>query len=237
MILRQFNGTGIERFRNMLQMCRDNPFASVDFRLLEDATLTEVVKGSVEVTEQKFVTKGDAGQYLHSLLDPVLSHDDIMSNIGLWSWLCLFFFDSVCPTDSQDRRRVKNDYRYIYDLASWHYYRHLLFVSWRVMDITKDHHRLITSSQIDTLDHVTFYIMQKLYLVRIPCVFEVLDRIYWNQTTQRVQKGITGSTISKGDLTHRFPAVIQQLEKTYDLQRLNADKLIDLLGDEFVFPS
>ncbi len=36
-----------------------------------------------------------------------------------------------------------------------------------------------------------------------------------------------------GDLRNRFPIRIRQLKKTYDLLSLNADQLIELLGDEF----
>ena len=77
--------------------------------------------------------------------------------------------------------------------------------------------------------------MKKLYLLRIPCIFEVLDRIYWDNITNKSRKNIADMTIRKGNLTHRFPCIIQQLEKTYDLQSLDADKFIDLLGDEFNF--
>jgi hypothetical protein len=39
--------------------------------------------------------------------------------------------------------------------------------------------------------------------------------------------------VKPGDLVHRFPIRIRQLEKTYDLVSLTADQLIELLGDEF----
>jgi hypothetical protein len=235
MRLRQFNASGIDRFRLVLQTCRENPLAAIDLQLLEDKELTEEVQGDVEVTAQAFTTKGDAGHYLHSLLDPILAHDDIMANIGLWSWLSLYFFDSVCPPDSQGKRRVNNDCHYIYEPVSRYYCRHLLFISWRILDITKTHHRLFSTTKISILDRVTLEVFGKLYLVRIPCIFEVLDRIYWKEQSERVRKNVAGSEIMKGDLTHRFPMMIQQLEKTYDLQSLSADQLIGLLGSEFDF--
>jgi hypothetical protein len=34
-------------------------------------------------------------------------------------------------------------------------------------------------------------------------------------------------------LVHRLPIRIQQLEKTYDLQSVSAEQLLELLGDEF----
>jgi hypothetical protein len=239
MKLRQFNAGGVERFRSMLQVCREDPHVEIDFQLLENNTFTEEIVSGIEVTGQIFKTKGDAGQYLHSLLGlTALTHNDITSNTGLWAWLSLFFFDSVCPKNLQGRRSVKSDYYYVYDPKIRDHYRHLLHVSWRVLDITqKDSqpHRLITTTPIDTMDSVTDEIIKKLYLIRIPRIFEVLDRIYWNKITQKAQKNIVGKKVRKGDLNHRFPAVIRQLEKTYDLQTLNADQLIELLGEEFDF--
>ena len=38
-----------------------------------------------------------------------------------------------------------------------------------------------------------------------------------------------------GNLSHRRPMRIRQLEKTFDLMSLNADQLLELLGDEFSF--
>jgi hypothetical protein len=44
---------------------------------------------------------------------------------------------------------------------------------------------------------------------------------------------MTGSRITAGNLTHRLPQRILQLEKNYDLVDLSADQLIELLGEEF----
>lgn len=78
--------------------------------------------------------------------------------------------------------------------------------------------------------------MKRLYLTRIPCFFEVLDRIYWEPELGRSRKGVVDAVrVTAGDLSHRLPLRIRQLEKTYDLQSLTADALIELLGDEFRF--
>ena len=235
MKLRQFNAKGIEHFRNILQECRENPHSEVERHLLEDNTLTEEIVGSAEVMQQVFKTKGEAGKYLHLILKSAfLDEDNLASNVGLWSWLSLFYFDSLCPRNAQGHRKVKAVHHYIYDQRWNYYYRHLLFVSWKVWDITQGQHRLITATKINEIDRVTRYIMNKLSMIRIPCIFEVLDHLYWNETTNKAKKNIAGSEVRRGDL-NRLPAVIRQLEITYDLQSLNADQLIELLGDEFIF--
>ena len=64
-------------------------------------------------------------------------------------------------------------------------------------------------------------------------MFEVLDRLYWDEDRGKARVGVVGQQVRPGDLMHRFPLRIRQLERTYDLLSLNADQLIELLGDEF----
>jgi hypothetical protein len=211
MKLRQFTHEGIERFRDMLHVCRTNPTAKVDYQLLEDKKLTLEVPNGADVNEQIFETKGDAGKYIHALISSTgLAQDDVILNVGLWSWLSLFFFDSVCPKNKNGGRRVKSDYTYIYKSQHMYHYGHLLFVSWRAWDTVPNNkpHRLITSTRIDELDRVTREIMKRISLFRIPCIFEVLDRIYWNTKTERVRKNITSETRA-GNITIRLPSVIK----------------------------
>ena len=237
MILRQFNNNGIKRFREELEKYRKDSLSPIDFHMLEDNALTENVPGGGNITAQIFKTKGDAGSHIHSLLkSTALTPNEIASNTELWSWLSLFFFDSLCPQNPQGRRKVNDVHFYIYDQRWNYYYRHLLFVSWKVWDMTQGNHRLITSTKIHEIDRVTRFIMNDLTMIRIPCIFKVLDHVYWNANAQKTRKNITGtgSNIRKGDIS-RFKRVIRQLEKTYDLQSLNAKELIELLGDEFDF--
>jgi hypothetical protein len=202
---------------------------------LEDDTLTQAVKAAITVAPQSFGTRRAAAVYLCDTLAP-LPEEKVAMNGGLWTWLTLFFFDEVCPA-SDGWRYVKNDYHYIFEPKSArHSYRHLLFIAWRALKLAPEHNRLFLNGSVATLDHVTKEVMQRLYLTRIPCIFEVLDRLYWDNHRGRARPGITDpKTVKPGDLVHRFPVRMRQLEMTYDLFSLTADQLIGLLGDEFQF--
>lgn len=232
MILRQFRAEGIQAFREFLAACREKPTLPLPTELLEDDRLTQVIEPQVEIEPRRLVQKADAAMYLAPLLAK-LPDPEVAENAGLWTWLTLFFFDGVCPARN-GRRNVRNDYHYVFDPKnSRHYYRHLLFISWRVLKVAPVHHRLFLTSSISTLDKVTTEVMKRLYITRIRCIFEVLDRLYWNDARGKARAGVVGQQIRAGDLTHRFPLRIRQLEKTFDLQSLNADQLLDLLGGEF----
>lgn len=233
MRLRRFNDAGVDAFRAYLDACRLDPRLAPPMELLEDAALTERTTPAIDVEPQTFKTKGDAAAYLADRLKS-LTEKTIDLDVGLWAWLTLFYFESIVPP-TRGRRTVKGEYYYILDAADSRYvYRHLLRIAWRTLKIAPKHNRLMLSTSLSTLDKVTERTMSRLYLSRIPCFFEVLDRLYWDPATQRSKPGIVNQTnVRGGDLAHRLPLRIRQLEKTFDLPSLTADELLALLGAEF----
>lgn len=234
MKLRRFNEQGIKVFRERLSAMRQNPKADVPNDLLEHSQLTEVVSPEIQIAVEYFQTKGEAAQYMNAILKSLRS-EAVATDAGLWTWLSLLFFDSVCPA-ADGNRNVRNDYHYVFEPRNMrHFYRHLLFISWNIYKLSGHYSRLFLRSRVSVLDHVTTDAMKRLFMTRIPCMFEILDRLYWDETRKRPRKGIVGSRPTLGNLSHRLPLRISQLEKTYDLMSLTADQLIDLLGDEFSF--
>ena len=233
MRIRRFNAAGIAAFRALLAATRDNPRATFPRDSVEDDALTETIPALITIEPKRFPTRREAAEYLTNCLAP-LPPDEVAHDAGLWSWLSLYYFDEVCPA-RYGQRKVKNDYTYIFEPRNpRHFYRHLLFIAWYAHGVARPHDRLYMNVPLASLDKVTDEVMKRLYLTRIPCIFDVLDRIYWDASRGKARSGIASySGVRPGDLTHRFPIRIRQLEKTYDLQSLTADQLIELLGEEF----
>lgn len=233
MKLRAFNDAGIQAFRNYLDRCRSEPTLTPPTELLEDDALSQPISPMIEVEPRAFGTKEDAARYLTERL-AVLPEPAVDRNVGLWSWLTLFYFDSVVPA-RDGRRVVRNEYYYIVDLDSRYVYRHLLRVAWLILKVAPTHNRLMLTTPVSILDKVSERTMARLYLSRIPCFFEVIDRLYWDPKRGRSKVGIANpnSKAKPGDLDNRLPMRIRQLEMTYDTQSLAADQLIELLGSEF----
>ena len=234
-LVRRFNADGIEAFRRELAECRTAPTRDIPLEMLTDPMLTESVLPSVEIELRGFKTKGDAAVYFHQIFGGI-PKQQLLEDTGLWTWLSLYYFDIVCPKHS-GIRKVRNDYTYVYEAKSIrHFYRHLLFVSWRTLDIAPTHNRLLLSTSISSLDKFSSEVIKRLYMTRIPCFFEVLDRLYWDEKRGRARPGVTDfQKVTAGNLVHRLPNRIRQLEKTYDLHSLTADQLLSLLGEEFRF--
>lgn len=233
MQLRQFNKAGIDAFRKFLASCREIAHEPVPTHLLESDEHTVAIPDKIEVEPRNFLSRRAAADYFHNVLSQ-LSADLLRKDAGMWTWLSLFYFDQICPFVNGNRT-VRNDYTYIYmPDESRYYYRHLLFIAWRVKHVAPEYNRLFLDSSLVSLDKVTTEVFKSLYLTRIPCLFEVLDRLYWDSGNGRPAKGIVSpGKVSAGDLIHRFPTRIRQLEKTYDLQSLGANQLLEILGDEF----
>lgn len=233
MRLRQFNKSGIEAFRRFLAACRENPKEQVPTDLLESEKHTLSVPVKIHVEYREFSTRRDAAEYFTDVLSP-LSPDAVRKNEGMWTWLSLFYFRQICPS-GPGIRKVRNDYTYIYMPGeSRYFYRHLLFVAWYIKQLAPKHNRLFLETPVSRLDRFTEEVTKRLYLTRIPSLFELLDRLYWDAATRSPVKGmVSPRTVRAGDLIHRLPIRIRQLEKTYDLQSLDADHLLEILGDEF----
>lgn len=231
--LRQFTPAGIAAFRAWLAEARRDRAAPPQWHLLADAGATEAVDPSVELARPGFSTKRAAAIYLRGALAP-LDPDQVLRNSGLWTWLTFFYLDDVCPP-SAGGREVFADHYYIYQPEQHRlHYRHLLRVSYEVLRRAPMHHRLFLNAPVPGLGKVIERVMGQLYLTRIGCIFELMEWLYLDARTGRAKRGITNIGDPRpGDLMHRLPRRIQQLQRTHDLNVIDADQLLRLLGAEF----
>lgn len=231
MRIRRFNQQGIASFRAQLAQLRDGTAADPDFRLLSDEAMTEAMSPSVSVQEAYFETKRQAAGLLGTLLKP-LESDRLFVDAGLWGWLALLYFDSICPKRG-GRRRVLADPHYILDPDFRRRYRHLLAAPVRVLWTIPLFNALFLDRPVYQHGEVMEQLMSRLYVMRIPAVAEAAERLYFDRELNRAKVGIFPTKPQRGDLRNRFPARLEQLDLTYDVHALNAGELIGLLGDEF----
>lgn len=237
MELRRFNQRGMQAFRDCLAAIRNEPGSDLPTELLFDPSLTSVLSPTIDfdVPKGPFADRRIASEYLHSNLQS-LEKSALEKDDGLWSWMSAALFRYLCPVSS-GIRVVRADYTYILDSSNLRLStRHLLHLAWRIPIVAPQFNRLLLDTSFHSVDSFTDKIMKNLQMTRIPCIFEVLDRIYWDINSKGRRKGVVHSSkITAGDLTHRFPLRISQLELTYDLSSLTSDQLIELLGEEFQF--
>ena len=231
--LRKYNAKGIEKFRVLLSESRQtgNPPSREP---LEDDSLTEPVL-NIELEKERLQDRASAAEYLYGILEPV-SRDEKMISSGLWTWLSHYYFESICPVVPQkSKRTIGADSRYLFDPdSSWNRRNHLLQTVWRAIDMAPYYNRIMLCGPVHIMTKTMDIITNTLYINRIPCVFEVIDRLYWDVRRGCPKSGMIDAD-RKGSLKYRLLPRIRQLERNFDLPRLEADELLELLGKEFSF--
>ena len=232
MKLRRFNDEGMERFSDLLSSLRDGSTASPDFSLLENDRLTREIPSGPTLSLENIDTKSGAAELLRSTLRP-LEIPDLMNDRGLWSWLALFHFDSLCPPSPAGRRKVRADAHYILNLDFRRVYRHLLRTPYHIAEVIPKFNRIFLEQPVSVHGELIEQIVGgRLYVIRIPSVAETVDRLYFDESTGKPKRGFTAES-RRGNLRTRLPIRIQQLSMTYDIAGMSASHLLKMLGDEF----
>ena len=232
-ILRRFNSAGIAEFVRRIETLRAGGIAEIDDAFVTDAKLTEPIVPEVPIERPAFKTKRDAGAYLSERTRAARAvHGD--DDRGLWTWLSAWHWDAVCPVRENGRRKVLGPYHYAYGYGNKQRRgQHLLAIASMFYELDPQS-RLTLETPVFSLTQAVKEVSTRLALLRIRGLLSLLDILYWDKGTGRIKPGLVDSRATKpGDLANRLPARIRQLEVTHDLTNLNAEQLLNLLGDEF----
>ena len=226
MILRRFNEKGIESFDQF----RASTLRNVGqlHEILEAPAFSSAVVPNIEVEQRIFSTRFEAGEYLYSLFNGA-SVLDIDADRGLWSWLAAFYFEQLSlqggPPTARPRWIPENTYD--------RYYRHLLRAPYQIYRAHSDKpHRalVVLATPPNAPGELAEQLVARQDLITNPHVMEVATSLYIDPATNRPKRG-AGRRDNGG--ARRFPIVLDQLDLTWDLYRLDPDKLLALLPAEF----
>lgn len=234
MRVRRFNADGVVAFRQELDRLRSDRAADPTRLLLVDAALTEELPGGGEIELRELTTKRAAAEYLATALDGTGAPRDLLADAGLWAWLSLFHFDSVCPA-VDGGRKVRVDANYIPDLAfAFRRYRHLLRTPYLVYIEVPPPNRILLDGPLSTQGDVVEQMMGRLAIMRVSTLRKAIDLLYFDEQRGVVKRGaVSGRSPAAGDLRYRFPARLRQLSLVYDVESLTVESLLELLGPEF----
>lgn len=230
---RRLTDAGIERMGAFLDsLTTDDPDGWPPFGLA-DPELTHLVEPEVEVENRIFVTRWDAGAYLYSVLDNA-GLDDVATDAGLWSWLALFFFDSLCPRGPRGRRKPGARARWIPEVANHkRYYRHLLAGPYMIYRAHADEPKralALLCGPIDRPGDIVEQLAARQELVTNPGLIGAATLLYVDRDTRKPKRGAGG----KGPGSpRRLADIYQQFDLTWDLYSLEPEELIGMLPPEF----
>lgn len=223
---------GKEAFIDYLQTIKnglDEP--SPIIRLSKEPYSTEL-SPVIEINGLPSTTRLELGEYLVNLFEKNgLSRKELIENTGLWSWLALFWFDSICPKEENGSRKIRDIARYVCTAEYRDYYRHLVAASWDIYHMYHESARLFLWCKLPVHNDFMEQLASRQEIITTKTLIEAVDKLYWDLKMKRPKVNATNRKVA-GNI-RRLLSLANQLKLTYDLHTMSAGDIIKLLPSEF----
>jgi hypothetical protein len=229
--VRELNERGIKEFRDYLTSLREGAVQQPPMELLTRPAYSHESAGDTEVEAQVFSGTLELAKYLYDRLQ-ILPQSQVDQNVGLWSWLSLYYFDQICPVNKSGRRIPGQDYRYILNLDYRCYYRHLLAGPYNVFRLHGEDAPLLMAGPLYGISKYYEQLSARQGFITNRGIVEAANLLYFDQEQRRSKRGTAVTTRKPGAL-FRFIDVVQQLDLTHDLYSMTGDEVLALLPSEF----
>ena len=163
-----------------------------------------------------------------------IENDSIETDVHLWSWLSLFYFNQVCPPQKDGTRKPGRDYRHILEPGYPYGHNHLLagaYLVYTVYSLNDDLSKLLlyTTPYIESGFH--HQLAQRQSIITNKGLMEAAHLLYINN--QEIKPKFGAIAKNKAGTLYRFIDVIQQLDLNYDLYSMTGEEVLQLLPAEF----
>lgn len=233
MQLRRFNPNGLIEFREQLRTLKSEPTRDPPSHLLDDPRFTEAIEGGGEMQPNLFRTRMEAATAINDLLgDP--PPPGVFVDSGLWTWLALFHFDSICPPDEDGGRKVGAMHRYVLESTNHKtYYRHLLLGPYRILRAHRDEPNramVLLCQPPHRPGDLVEQLASRLEIVTNPVMMRVATELYFDREAAFPKKGASNK---RHGSARRLVQVASQFDVTWDLFAVPWRSLLDRLPAEF----
>jgi len=229
--VRVLNENGIQSFREYLAEVREGSTREPPLDLLTDPWCSARIQEEVEVEHCIFSSRLDAAKFFYDRFR-LLPGFQIDKNVGLWSWLSLYYFHQVCPKNMAGKRAPGQDCRHILDQDYRRYYRHLLIGPYNIFRLHAERAPLLLYGSLDKPSKYYEELSSRQGLVTNRGVIEAANLLYFDSLTGNPKRG-GSATIQKPGTLFRFIDVVQQFDLTHDLYSMSGEEVLDLLPPEF----
>ncbi len=232
MMIRQLNNKGIEEFKQqIISYKRNNRKDIILQELLNSSSFSRSFINRYNIDEsQNYNNRLELGRYLYELFEDV-DNKMLIANVGFWTWLTALLFDKISPKDSNSKRKLGEIERYILNPELNKFYKHSVYSSWRFYSLYKEKSKIFLKSDLNIINQFSVQISLNLNILSNPEVLDVLYLLYWDYGNDNFKRGFASEN-NPGNV-RRFPTVFNQLSLTYDLHSSVAEKIIELLPEEF----
>ena len=228
-VVRRLTESGIEKFREYLNQLRQGEPAEPPHRLRTNSETSEPFVPERMVEQRRFASRLEAARYLADVFNDLSGLEE---DVGLWSWLSLFYFDQVCPARADGTRSPGRHYRHILEPGYPNGHRHLLAGAFVVYSLHGDDAQLLLCTKLHVENSFHHQLASRQAFISNRQILRAAGLLYLDQRTGRPKHGAQDTKDTPGTLL-RFIAVLQQLEVNYDLYGMNAEAILELLPREF----
>ena len=231
MEIRKFNQKGIEYTSDILDNYSNISQQQID-NILSSAEYSVKVSPETHVEKIRFSTRFDAAKYLYEKLEKV-DLEDIHKDIGLWTWLALFFNESLVKSSS-GKKTTGAKARWILDPCNhMRYYRHLLagpYFVYKAYCNDVNAAMILLYQRIHTPGEIVEQIVSRQELVQNRAFLKTATELYYDPEKNTLKRG---SSSKAGGGPRRLADVFSQFELTRDMFSLDCQEILTLLPIEF----
>ena len=227
--IRRLNDEGLQLFSESIVAMRAGASAQPPFSILGDDRYSDATEGAPQVEQRTFKSRYEMGRYLVDVLSS-LNWQDIDHDAGLWSWLALYYFDQLCPTDAAGNRKPSMPYQYVLSRDYRYHSRHALRTTCDYIRQYGDAVGFMFSKSPGERGEIVEQLSARQEIAACPAVIEAASTLYSDAERGTFKKGAAGR--GRGSIV-RLIRVLQQYQLTYDLYSLTGSQLVNMLPAEF----
>jgi hypothetical protein len=233
MKLRRLNNQGIERLSVFLDSLTTPEPQTPPYEILEDTATSEALSIDIEVEQRTFASRIEVARYVDDRFEGVES-GGIERDHGMWAWLALWFFDTLCPPGREGVRKPGARARWIPEVNNFRrYYRHLLagpYLIYRAHRDDPDRAMILLCGPISTMGDIVEQLASRQELVTNRAVVGAATKLYYDAVRMTPRRGAGG----KGPGSpRRLADILNQLDLTWDLYAMTSNDLMSKLPGEF----
>lgn len=233
MNLRRLNAHGVERMSAFLDSLTTPTPEALPYEILENPATSETVVGDIEVEQRSFSSRLEVARYLDERFGDTETRG-IERDHGVWAWLALLFFDTLCPPGPGGVRKPGARARWLPEVTNFRrYYRHLLagpYLIYRAHRDDPDRAMILLCGSINTMGDIVEQLASRQELVTNRAVVGAATRLYYDTAKRAPRRGAGG----KGPGSpRRLADILNQLDLTWDLYAMSESDVVARLPSEF----
>lgn len=232
--LRGLTEPGLDRASEILSTLRSGEEHSVPDGFLQDPELTFPAGARLkELKGQVIKNRWELALWLSRDLSLESAEDAARLPPPVWSWLAMRLLDILAPVGDKGRT-VREDARYLLQAGDYRKtYRHLLAGPYFLFRAHADNPlavRGLLATAPDAPGEVYEQLASRKFLVTSRAVVTVATELYLDPASGKLRRGAGGAGAGSA---RRLSDVLQQFDKTYDMQSMAPEVLSGLLPQEF----